>query len=118
VCGIDEGAHLFDVPIIYNGVDGEIRAYPALSADTGNAVQIAHRKVVGGLRSHIQAFDSEIDGIGSCAYGGCQGFVRPYGRHQFISIGFFHDKCKLRGKDTKNQELTGANLILFSLVFF
>ena len=70
--GIDDGTHGGDVVIIDDGVEREIGLDAVLLALRGNLLEVGDGEGVGGMGTHIELADAEIDGVGTRLNGGHQ----------------------------------------------
>ena len=64
--------HFLEVLVVKGYVECEIRPHAVLAADAADLGKVFSGEVVGRVRPHIQAADSEIDGIRSALNGGLQ----------------------------------------------
>ena len=88
-------------------IDGEICLHPIRVAAGSDLPQIFKSEVGAGARTHIQAFDSEVYGVGTCGNSCCQGFVAPHGSHDFKVAAFhFHKHNKSYPATLRAQDMT------------
>ena len=79
--GVDDGAHLLHIPVINDGVYGEVGLDSLLVADGGDAAQVVQGKVDAGAGTHIKPLDSEIYGVGTGVDCRPEAFIAPHGSH-------------------------------------
>ena len=70
--GIDDLAHQFDVFVVDDRVDRQIAFDVMLATNGGDFFQIMDRECFGRMSTHVQVFDTEINGIGTGLNGGSQ----------------------------------------------
>ena len=81
---IDDFAHQAQVFVIDNGIDREVALHAVVTADRGNLMEVFGGEVVGTLGAHIEAFDTEVDGVCACVDGCHQGLIGAHRCHYFV----------------------------------
>ena len=64
-CRIHNFTHQGNILIVNNGVNGQVTLYSMFITYFGDFTQIVYSKSARRTRTHVQAFNTEIDGIGS-----------------------------------------------------
>ena len=101
--GIDNLVHQFDVLTIDDGVHREVRLDAVLVAGGCNLFQVVNGERRGGVGSHVQFLDAEIDGVSPGLYGSGQRLAAPHGRHDFKIFDFHGAKVLLSENKTKRN---------------
>ena len=83
LCRIHDGAHQRDIPVVYDGIDGEVAFHAMLFTRPGYLLQIVDGEGICRTGTHVQVLDAEIDGVRTRLYGCCERFARAYRCHDF-----------------------------------
>ena len=81
---IDNFAHQAQVFVIDNSIDREVALHAVVTADRGNLMEVFGGEVVGTLGAHIEAFDTEVDGVSAGVDGCHQGLIGAHRCHYFV----------------------------------
>lgn len=88
--GSDDRPHVGKIPVVDDGVDGEIALDAFRAAERRNVRQVFDREAARCVRAHVERADPEVDAVGARLQGRGETFARACGSHDF-KVRSLHD---------------------------